>query len=95
MVMMITEKDFRNHLVKYLDQVTDEQQTVQIIRDDQRSVAIIPQGQIEALLEFVKTEEDSFDYAIARDKLIEMQVIPDDPIVESDDRFWDQFKGNN
>lgn len=37
--------------------------------------------------------EDSLDYAIARDKLIDIQVLPDDPIVKSNDNYWNKFKG--
>ena len=33
-------------------------------------------------------KEDTLEYAIARDKLIEMHILPDDPIVKSNDDYW-------
>jgi len=47
---------------------------------------------LNALLNAVNAKEDSLEYAIARDKLIDMQILPDDPIVEPDDSFWESFK---
>ena len=35
---------------------------------------------------------DSLDYAILRDQLIKRNILPDDPIVESNDDYWEQFK---
>ena len=34
----------------------------------------------------------TIDYAIARDKLIEMHILTDDPIVEPTDDYWNSFK---
>lgn len=39
-----------------------------------------------------QAKEDSLDYAVARDQLIRRQILPDDPIVESNDDYWGQFK---
>ena len=33
-------------------------------------------------------KEDTLEYAIARDKLIKMHILPDDPIVKSNDDYW-------
>lgn len=33
-------------------------------------------------------KEDTLEYAIAREKLIEMHILPDDPIVKSNDDYW-------
>ena len=33
-------------------------------------------------------KEDTLEYAIARDKLIEMHILPDNPIVKSNDDYW-------
>ena len=33
-------------------------------------------------------KEDTLEYAIARDKLIEMHILPDDSIVKSNDDYW-------
>lgn len=33
-------------------------------------------------------KEDTLEYAIARGKLIEMHILPDDPIVKSNDDYW-------
>ena len=54
--------------------------------------AVISQEQLNTLLEAVNAKEDSLDYAIARDKLIEMHILPDDPIVEPTDDYWNSFK---
>lgn len=40
----------------------------------------------------IQAKGDSLDYAVARDQLIRRQVLPDDPIVESNDDYWGQFK---
>ncbi len=82
MPIATTQSDFRNHIKDYLDKVNDENQTVLIARSNQRAAAVISQEQLNTLLEAVNAKEDSLDYAIARDKLIEMHILPDDPIVE-------------
>ncbi|MEO5284930.1 type II toxin-antitoxin system Phd/YefM family antitoxin [Limosilactobacillus allomucosae] len=92
MPITTTQSDFRNHLKDYLDQVNDEGQTVLITRANHRSVAVIPQEQLNALLDAVNTKEDSLEYAVARDKLIDMHVLPDDPIVDPNDNYWSSFK---
>lgn len=33
-------------------------------------------------------KEDTLEYAIARDKLIKMYILPDDLIVKSNDDYW-------
>lgn len=40
----------------------------------------------------LQAKEDSLDYAVARDQLIQRHVLQDDPIVESKDDYWEQFK---
>ena len=40
----------------------------------------------------LQVKEDTLEYAIARDQLIKRHVLPDDPIVESNDNYWEQFK---
>lgn len=54
----------------------------------------ISQDQLNAIIDVVTVREDSLDYAIARDKLIDIQVLPDDPIVKSNDNYWNKFKEN-
>ena len=39
-----------------------------------------------------KEQKESLDYAIARDKLIRRELLPEDPIVKADDAYWEQFK---
>lgn len=39
-----------------------------------------------------KEQKESLDYTIARDKLIRQGILPDDPIVKTDDAYWEQFK---
>lgn len=92
MPIATTQSDFRNHIKDYLDKVNDENQTVLIARSKQRAAAVISQEQLNTLLEAVNAKEDSLDYAIARDKLIEMHILPDDPIVEPTDDYWNSFK---
>ena len=92
MPIATTQSDFRNHIKDYLDKVNDENQTVLIARSNQRAAAVISQEQLNTLLEAVNAKEDSLDYAIARDKLIEMHILPDDPIVEPTDDYWNSFK---
>ena len=92
MPIATTQSDFRNHIKDYLDKVNDENQTVLIARSNQRAAAVISQEQLNTLLEAVNAKEDSLDYAIARDKLIELHILPDDPIVEPTDDYWNSFK---
>lgn len=92
MPIATTQSDFRNHIKDYLDQVNDEGQTVMIARSNQRAAAVISQDQLNALLAAVSAKEDSLDYAIARDRLIKMHVLPDDPIVDPNEDYWNQFK---
>lgn len=40
----------------------------------------------------LQAKEGALGYAILRDQLIQRDVLLDDPIVESDDDYWDQFK---
>lgn len=40
----------------------------------------------------LQSKEDSLEYAIARDQLIQRHELPEDPIVESTDDYWNQFK---
>lgn len=40
----------------------------------------------------LQVKEDTLEYAIARDQLIKRHVLPDDPIVESNNNYWEQFK---
>lgn len=95
MPITTSQSDFRNHLKDYLDQVNDEGQTVLITRANHRSVAVIPQEQLNALLDAVNAKEDSLEYAVARDKLIDMHVLPDDPIVDPTDDYWNSLKSRD
>lgn len=95
MPIATTQSDFRNHLKKYLDQVNNDGQTVLIARSNQRSAAVISQEQLNALLDAVNAKEDSLEYAIARDKLVDMHILPDDPIVDPTDDYWNSFKSKD
>ena len=94
MPIATTQSDFRKHIKDYLDRVNEDEQIVLVARSNQRTAAIISQNQLNALLDAVNAKEDSLDYAIARDKLIDMHVITDDPIIESNDNYWNQFKNS-
>lgn len=91
MPITITHSDFSHNLKFYLDEV-DNNETILVTRSNQRTAAVISQDKLNALLQAVNAREDSLDYAIARDKLIEMKVLPDNPIVESSDDYWESFK---
>ncbi|MBP2057413.1 antitoxin YefM [Lactobacillus colini] len=91
MPVATTQSDFRDHLKDYLDQVEEDNETVLIARSKQRTAAVISQDKLNALLEAVHAKEDSLDYAIARDKLIEMNILPDDPVVDPN-KYWSSFK---
>lgn len=94
MPIATTQSDFRKHLKDYLDRVNEDEQTVLVARSNERTAAIISQDQLNALLDAVNAKENSLDYAIARDKLIDMHVLPEDPIVKSNDDYWNQFKNS-
>ena len=95
MSITTSQANFHQHLDEYLDAVNDDHQTVCVTRSHQESVAVIAQEALNALLVAVNAAEDSLDYSIARDQLIEFNLVPDDPIVEPNDDFWDSFKPGN
>lgn len=92
MTLVITQSDFRAHIKKYLDQVSDDDETIYIARSNGRSVVAISQEKMDWMEKALQAKEGSLDYAIARDQLIKRNVLPDDPIVESNDDYWGQFK---
>ncbi|WP_276859355.1 type II toxin-antitoxin system Phd/YefM family antitoxin [Limosilactobacillus ingluviei] len=92
MTVALTQSDFRAHLKRYLDQVNDEDETVYIARSNSRSVAVISQEKMYWMEKALQAKEDSLDYAVARDQLIRRRVLPEDPLVESNDDYWEQFK---
>ena len=92
MPITTTQSNFSKHLKDYLDQVNDDNQTVLIARSNQRAVAVISQEQLNTLLAAVNAKEDSLDYAIARDKLIEMHILPDNTVAKPTDDYWNSFK---
>ncbi len=94
MPIATTQSDFRKHIKDYLDQVNEDNQTVLVARSNQRTAAIISQDQLNALLDAVNAKEGSLDYAIARDKLIDMHILPEDPLVKPNDDYWNQFKNS-
>lgn len=93
MTLALTQSDFRANLKKYLDQVTDEDETVYIARSNSRAVAIVSQEKLDWLERAIRAKEGSLDYAIARDQLIMRAVLSDDELVESTDDYWGQFNG--
>lgn len=92
MTVALIQSDFRAHIKKYLDQVNDDNETVYIARSNSRSVAVVSQEKLYWMEKAIQAKEDSLDYAVARDQLIRRQVLPDNPIVESNDDYWGQFK---
>ncbi|NRO82055.1 hypothetical protein IMAU20062_00542 [Lactobacillus helveticus] len=92
MTVALTQSDFRAHIKKYLDQVNDDDETVYVARSNSRSVAVISQEKMYWMEKAIQAKEDSLDYAVARDQLIRRNVLPDDPIVEPNDDYWEKFK---
>ena len=93
MTIAITQSDFREHIKDYLNQVTDDDETVYIARSNGRTAAVISQDKLNWLEKAVMAKEESLEYAIARDQLMLRGVIPDDSeIVESNDSDWGKFK---
>ena len=92
MTLALTQSDFRAHIKKYLDQVNDDDEVVYIARSSSRSVAVLSQDKLYWMEKALQAKEDSLDYAVARDQLIRRNVLPEDPIVESNDDYWEQFK---
>ena len=39
----------------------------------------------------LQKKEDTLEYANARDKLIKMHILPDDPMVKSNDDYWKEL----
>ncbi|MBW8460155.1 type II toxin-antitoxin system Phd/YefM family antitoxin [Lactobacillus johnsonii] len=91
MTLVLTQSDFRANLTKYLDQVNDDE-IVYIVRSNSRSVAVLSQEKLYWMEKALHSKEDSLEYAIARDQLIQRHELPEDPIVESTDNYWNQFK---
>lgn len=91
MTLVLTQSDFRANLTKYLDQVNDDE-IVYIVRSNSRSVAVLSQEKLYWMEKARQSKEDSLEYAIARDQLIQRHELPEDPIVESTDNYWNQFK---
>lgn len=92
MTLALTQSDFRTHLKKYLDEVNENDETVYVTRSNHRAVAIVSQEKLDWLERLARAKDDSLEYAIARDQLIQRGVLPDDKIVESDDDYWGQFE---
>lgn len=92
MPITTSQNNFKNHLNDYLDQVNTEGETVLIARPKQRFAAVISREHLNALLDAVRAKEGSLEAAIARDKLVEMHFLPDDPIVNPNDDYWNHFR---
>ncbi|WP_430490406.1 type II toxin-antitoxin system Phd/YefM family antitoxin [Lactiplantibacillus pentosus] len=95
MPITTTQTDFRSHLRAYLDQVTDEKQTVLVTRSNQRTVAVISQEQLTTLLTAVSANKDSLAYAVARYKLIDMQLLANDPVIDDPQAYWQSLTPTN
>lgn len=92
MTVALIQSDFRAHFKEYLDRVNDDDETIYIARSNSRSVAVISQEKMAWMEKALQAKEDSLDYAVARDQLIRRRVLPEDPLVESNDEYWEQFK---
>lgn len=91
MPLVLTQSDFRANLTKYLDQVNDDE-VIYIIRSNSRLVAFLSQDKLYWMKKALQSKEDSLEYVIARDQLIQSHELPEDSIVESTDDYWKQFK---
>lgn len=95
MTISTTQNDFREHINAYLDQVNNNNQTILITQSNNHIAAVISQAKLNALFEAITAKKDSLDYSIARDKLIEMHILPNDSIVKPTDNYWNKFKSTN
>lgn len=91
MTLVLTQSDFRANLTKYLDQVSDDE-VIYIVRSNSRLVAVLSQEKLYWMEKALQSKGDSLEYAIARDQLIQRHELPEDPIVELTDNYWNQFK---
>ena len=89
MTVALIQSDFRAHLKEYLDRVNDDDETIYIARSNSRSVAVISQEKMAWMEKALQAKEDSSDYAVAWDQLIRRRVLPEDPLVESNDEYWE------
>ena len=94
MTVALTQSDFRANLKRYLDQVNDEDETVYIARSNSRGVVVISQEKMAWMEKALQAKEDSLGYAVARDQLIRRRVLPEDPLVESNDEYWEDITVN-
>jgi prevent-host-death family protein len=93
MAIALTQSAFREHIKDYLDQVTDDDETVYIARTNGRTATVISQEKLNWLEKAITSREDSLDYAVARDQLIQRGMLPDDAkTVDSNDDYWSKFK---
>lgn len=92
MTLALTQSDFRANLKKYLDQVNEDDEVVYIARSNSRSVAVLSQDKLYWMEKALQAKEDSLEYAVARDQLIQRHELPEDSIVKSTDDYWKQFK---
>lgn len=81
--------NFEKKLTGYLNQVEDNHSVVFVTRDNHQPAAVVSAKQLDALLTMAQADVHSLEYAIARDQLVEMGVLPDDPIIESMQDFWE------
>lgn len=91
MTLTVTQLDFERHFKTYLDLITINDETILIVRPDGQMVIAIVQEKFLWLERAVQANEDSLDYAVAIDYLIQQQILPDNPVV-SGDCYWNQFK---
>ncbi|WP_304204106.1 MULTISPECIES: type II toxin-antitoxin system prevent-host-death family antitoxin [Lactobacillus] len=91
MPLVLTQSDFRANLTKYLDQVNDDE-VIYIVRSNSRLVAFLSQDKLYWMKKALQSKEDSLEYVIARDQLIQRHELPEDSIVKSTDDYWKQFK---
>ncbi len=91
MTIATTQSDFSAHMKDYLDRVNKEDETVFVARSNDRSVVVISKEKLDALERTVLAKKGSLEYAIARDQLIQRQVLLDDEIVASNTDYWGQF----
>ncbi|BDR57138.1 type II toxin-antitoxin system Phd/YefM family antitoxin [Xylocopilactobacillus apis] len=89
MTLRLTQNDFKKHTNKYLDKVSDQDETLYVSRSKGRSVTVISQQKMNYIETALRAKEESLDYAIPKDQLIKRGFLPDDEIVQSNDKYWD------
>ncbi|MFD1432069.1 type II toxin-antitoxin system Phd/YefM family antitoxin [Lacticaseibacillus yichunensis] len=92
MPITMSQAKFRKHFNTALNRVNNQDETLTIVRPNQRAVAILSLEKLVWLETALCARPESLEYAVALDQLNRREVLADtEPIVEADDAYWKQF----